>query len=166
MSSSLQHTKVLNTDSSGSKNRLRFASARQRSQQASADVYRSYKRRIGVVTSSSSREEQVHNNSHTITPSNNNKKRKGNNTNFAERGDKYNLKISSQIEESDDDNDNKKNIITISNFITELDIASDRNASGIFTKFYHEIWYLVRSLPEILHHSDKIINYYLIICYH
>lgn len=45
-----------------------------------------------------------------------------------------------------------------SNFATELDVALDRNASQVFAAFHREIWPLVRSLPEILHHSEKIVD--------
>mmetsp|Transcript_19565 Transcript_19565/g.45491 ORF Transcript_19565/g.45491 Transcript_19565/m.45491 type:complete len:80 (-) Transcript_19565:432-671(-) len=56
-----RHVKSVNTDSR-SKKRIRFASARERSKKASADVYRSYKRRIGGgVTTAATREQFVHN---------------------------------------------------------------------------------------------------------
>ena len=53
-----QHTKGLSSDAR-SKNRIRYSSARDRAKRASADVYRSYKRRIEVTTAAS-REERVH----------------------------------------------------------------------------------------------------------
>ncbi|GAX11440.1 U3 small nucleolar RNA-associated protein 20 [Fistulifera solaris] len=40
----------------------------------------------------------------------------------------------------------------------ELDIAMDRNASEVFGRFYREIWHLVRSLPEVLHHAEAIVD--------
>src|SRR3569623_58735 len=53
-----QHIKTFYTDDSGT-SRLRFASTKKRSQQASADVYRKHKRRsTGIATSH--REEAVH----------------------------------------------------------------------------------------------------------
>jgi hypothetical protein len=45
-----------------------------------------------------------------------------------------------------------------SNFASELDIALDRNASEIFSFFHREIWHMVRSLPEVLHHATKIVD--------
>jgi hypothetical protein len=126
-----QHTKALNTDTS-SKNRLRFASTRQLSKLASADVYRSYKRKVGVVTSASNREEQVH---RTQSPT---KRHKAN-------------PITLNI------NDEKFDSIQ-SIFSSELDVTADRNASDVFSKFYRDIWPLCRSLPEVLHHSSSIID--------
>lgn len=49
-----------------------------------------------------------------------------------------------------------------STFATELEIALDRNASEIFSKFHREIWHLVRSLPEVLHHADRIVDLLLL----
>ena len=53
------YTKSVNTDKR-SRKRLKFASSKERSKRASADVYRSYKRKVGV-TSAATREEIVHN---------------------------------------------------------------------------------------------------------
>ena len=54
------------------------------------------------------------------------------------------------------DNDNQE--LAPSTLAEELDLANDRNASEVFGKFYRQVWYLVRSLPEILHHSDQIVD--------
>ena len=59
MNNGNQHIKSFNADPTA-KNRIKFISAKQRAKQASADVYRSYKRRTGIVTSAASREERVH----------------------------------------------------------------------------------------------------------
>ena len=70
-----QHVKSFNPDADG-KNRIKFVSAKQRAKQASADVYRSYKRRTGVVTSAASREERVHHRDQFNDSSKKRKKRK------------------------------------------------------------------------------------------
>ena len=41
---------------------------------------------------------------------------------------------------------------------SELDLANDRNASEIFGQFYRELWPLVRSLPELIHHAENIVE--------
>lgn len=114
-----------------SRNRFRFASTKQREQRATADVYRGYKRRIGVA-SSATREEAVH---HSKEPDQ--KKSRHAETAVALAG-LTDLQSASLAE--------------------EVDLANDRNASEIFGKFYRETWSLVRSLPEILHHREKIVQ--------
>ena len=47
---------------------------------------------------------------------------------------------------------------TESTFASELDLAHDRNASEVFSHFYQDIWHLVRSLPEVLHHASEVVN--------
>lgn len=114
-----------------SRNRFRFATQKQREQRATADVYRGYKRRIGVA-SSATREEAVH---HTKEPAS--------------------KKIRTEDESS------KVAAITdlqSASLAEELDLAFDRNPSEVFSKFYRQIWYHVRSLPEILHHRKKIVE--------
>jgi U3 small nucleolar RNA-associated protein 20 len=138
-----QHVKSLNTDARG-KNRLRFSSTRKRSKTASADVYRSYKRRIGV-TSAASREERVH---HPYQDENYSKKKRQR----LSSGDDRIAELGRTEESSDDEIDNE------STFASELDLAHDRNASEIFGEFHREIWHLVRSLPEVLHHASQIID--------
>jgi hypothetical protein len=134
-----QHIKSLST---GGKNRLRFSSTRKRSKIASADIYRSYKRRIGVTTAAS-REERVHH----PHQDENRKKRQRTSAEDAER-----VAVLGQAGSSDSDID------TESTFASELDLAYDRNASEIFAEFHREIWHLVRSLPEVLHHASQIID--------
>jgi hypothetical protein len=151
-----QHVKVLSTDSR-SKNRIRYASSRKRGKQASADVYRNYKNRIGV-SSSATREERVHNPSReskrptkrikTSKPGDDSDKQavvpgRGSNA----------LEVDLETSGSESDVENGE-----SNFASELDIALDRNASEIFGFFHREIWHMVRSLPEILHHAPKIVD--------
>ncbi|CAB9504964.1 processome component 20 homolog [Seminavis robusta] len=120
--------KSVNTDSR-SRKRLKFTSSKQRSKRASADVYRSYKRRIGV-TSAASREERVH---HTHREESKQKKQK----------------LDNKPEEED---------VTEATFSEELDLAYARNPSEIFRNLYHQVWPLARSLPEVLHHAAAIVN--------
>ena len=143
-----QHVKSLSTDARGN-NRLKFASSKQKSKRASADVYRSYERKIGV-TSAASREERVH---HPHAEESKKKRRRKNDN----RGDdKVAVVHNSQQLELDESSDNE--LDTESTFESELDLARDRNSSEIFDRFYNEIWHLVRSLPEILHHSSQVID--------
>jgi len=161
--------KSINTDARSSK-RFRFASSKQRSKQASADVYRSYKRRIGV-TSAASREERVFHphreesakkRQRRVDTDNSNK----NNINkiddslfgdtVAEKHDKLAQKEGSSI--TVDDKVDLLEDVTEATFTEELDIANDRNASEIFREFYRDVWPLSRSLPEIMHHSSKIVD--------
>ena len=131
--------KSLSTDKR-SKNRLRFATNKQKSKRASADVYRRYKRRIGV-TSSATREENVHH------------QKSSKRSRLNEEGRLKSADI-------DDDNDVVSDETTLA---TELDLANDRNASEIFGQFYRETWPLVRSLPELIHHAEKVMDIFL--CY-
>ena len=166
------HVKSINTDKR-SKKKLKFASNKERSKRASADVYRSYKRKIGV-TSAATREEIVHN------PNGNdrfNKRQKkkhrsvtdddgrtavvkvssNKRNNKKQTDDDRNNETAMDIEDSDDDGEQEL-ALTGSTFAEELDVAIDRNASEIFGKFHREVWGLVRSLPETLHHSSTIID--------
>lgn len=47
---------------------------------------------------------------------------------------------------------------TTTSFTEELDIAMDRNPSEIFNQFHRQVWPLVRSLPELLHHSTQVLD--------
>eukprot|EP00977_Amphora_coffeiformis_P017696 scaffold5869_cov165-Amphora_coffeaeformis.AAC.5 len=115
-----------------SRNRFRFATQKQREQRATADVYRGYKRRIGVA-SSANREEAVH---HTKEPP------------------------AKKIRTEEDASPSAVAIedLQSASLAEELDLAFDRNPSEVFSKFYRQIWYHVRSLPEILHHREKIVQ--------
>ena len=135
-----QHIKSLNTDSRG-KNRLRYSSTKERAKTASADVYRSYKRRIGV-TSAASREERVHH------PNQDESRKRQRTSASSER-----VAVIRQEHKTDD-----SDLDDESTFASELDLANDRNASEIFSGFYREIWHLVRSLPEVLHHASEIVD--------
>ena len=162
-----QHTKSLSTDSR-SKNRIRYASTRERAKRASADVYRSYKRRIGV-TSAASREERVHH-----PDASAGKARKKRKTTYGDiksagsiRGEKKATLVRggdteeslAEVLSSDDEFDGGVE----SCFASELDLAQDRNASELYGKFYREIWPLTRSLAEMLHHASEIIA--ILMCY-
>lgn len=151
------HVKSFQTDGR-SKNRIRFASSKQRSKRASADVYRNYKRRGGVNTASAGREEHVHN------PSSQDSKRPNKRARKSQSGDNderqavvpkasatKEIEMLSSGSESDAGTSG-------SNLASELDVALDRNASEIFGKFHREIWGLARSLPEVLHHAPKIVD--------
>lgn len=146
-----QHIKSINTDKR-SKKRIKFASARERSKRASADVYRSYKRKIGA-TSAATREEFVHN------AQGKDRAKKRHRAHHLPVNDKSRsavLKLSNADEKISSDSETEVEVSTT--FASELDVALDRNASEIFGKFHRNIWVFVRSLPEILHHSEKIID--------
>lgn len=143
--------KSINTDKR-SKKRIKFVSPKQKSKRASADVYRSYKRKIGV-TSAATREEQVHNPQGTDHAK---KRHRSSHSPLDDANRTAIAKISRHNYEATDDFDVE--IDVSSTFAEELDIALDRNASEIFSKFHRQIWSLVRSLPEILHHSEKIVD--------
>ena len=160
--------KTINTDSR-SKKRIRFASSKERSKKASADVYRSYKNRIGGgVTSAATRESYVHNPRDQVRT----KKRHKLNQTQGTGGDNDRtafVQISKESEKRSTsgkknssldliENDDEIQLEISTNFSSEVDVALDRNASEIFSKFHREIWILIRSLPEILHNLDKIID--------
>lgn len=152
-----QHTKGLSSDAR-SKNRIRYSSARDRAKRASADVYRSYKRRIEVTTAAS-REERVH---HPDVSPRSGKRQKiiatGRKFNGDDVGEKKVTLVTGRKITSDGDTDEEDYLASGSCFASELDLAHDRNASELFGKFYREMWPLTRSLPEMLHHADEIIS--------
>ena len=162
--------KTINTDSR-SKKRIRFASSKERSKKASADVYRSYKNRIGGgVTSAATRESFVHNprdqvrakKRHKLNRSQSTTGKKSDDlTAFVKLTDEPTRQKGSDDGEFDVNsikNNDEEQLGTSTNFSSEIDVAFDRNASEIFSKFHREIWVLIRSLPEILHNLDKIID--------
>ena len=144
-----QHVKSLSTDARGN-NRLKFISNKQKSKRASADVYRSYQRKIGV-TSAASREERVHH------PHQEESKKKRRRTNNNDRKDEK-VAVLHNSQKLDLEESSGEDLDTESTFESELDLARDRNSSEIFESFYKEIWHLVRSLPEILHHSSQVVD--------
>ena len=155
-----QHVKSINIDKRSTK-RIKFASAKERAKRASADVYRSHKRKIGA-TSATTREEAVHN------PRRENSARKRQRSHHLavgddkektavlkiSKGDDKDDKVSPDLEPSED----RESLDVSSSLAEELDETLDRNASEIFGKFHRHVWPLVRSLPEILHHSEKIVD--------
>ena len=167
-----QHTKTLSTDSR-SKNRIRYASTKDRAKKASADVYRSYKRRVGVAqTTAASREERVHH------PGGEAKggKKKRKKTFIGQGGEKKTTIVvggKDQKEFADlfdadlgEDEPEEEELLqqeVESCFASELDLAQDRNASELFGKLYRELWPLTRSLAEMLHHADDIVA--ILLCY-
>lgn len=169
--SSHQHTKTLSTDSR-SKNRIRYASTKDRAKKASADVYRSYKRRVGVAqTTAASREERVH---HPGGGPKSSSKKKRKKTFVGEGGEKKTTIVIGGKEREDnaaelidregeevDDELLPQDVESC--FASELDLAQDRNASELFGKMYREIWPLTRSLAEMLHHADDIVA--ILLCY-
>eukprot|EP00980_Cylindrotheca_fusiformis_P008868 scaffold1894_cov180-Cylindrotheca_fusiformis.AAC.1 len=135
-----------------SKKRIKFTSPKQRAKRASADVYRSYKRKIGV-TSAATREERVHN------PKGIDRAKKRHRSSHYPLDDSNRSAIAKISTDDNGDTDDLGIEIDVSStFAEELDVALDRNASEVFSKFHREIWRLVRSLPEILHHSEHIID--------
>ncbi len=165
-----RHVKTINTDSR-SKKRIRFASSKERSKKASADVYRSYKNRIGAgATSAATRESFVHNPREQVRK----KKRHKMNHTQSSAGGKQNdrtalVQISKESEKessldekelnlASEKSDDELQLEISTSFSSEVDVTIDRNASEIFAKFHREIWLLIRSLPEILHNLDKIVD--------
>jgi hypothetical protein len=145
------HVKSINTDERSNK-RIKFASQKQRAKRASADVYRSYRRKIGV-TSAATREEFVHN------PQGTERAQKRHRSSHSPLDDSNRTAIAKILNDDDEGSDGSGVEVDVSStFAEELDVALDRNASEIFSKFHRQIWRLVRSLPEILHHSEKIID--------
>lgn len=143
MDNSHQHIKTVNRDKKSNK-RLRFSSIKERSKSATADIYRAYKRRGGA--SSASREERVHHQE---------QKRRRIDKDL-KGGD--NLLKKSSVENDDIKKTDDDQLLEESTFAQELDLSQDRNASEGFYKFYNEIWSYTRSLPEILHHLEKIVD--------
>jgi U3 small nucleolar RNA-associated protein 20 len=169
--------KSVNLDSRSSK-RLRFASSKERSAKGTANVYRSYKGRIaGGVTSASTRESLVHN------PGGDERAKKRQRRNRSGDSKDRNMsavfhmseKSADKFDDVDDIGEMKENkkseLEAIQNeqeddeaemggstFASELDIAQERNASEIFGKFHRKIWIHSRSLPEILHNLENIID--------
>jgi hypothetical protein len=147
-----QQVKSFNPDPKA-KNRIKFTSARQRAKQVSSDVYRTYKRRTGVVTSAASREERVHH----IDQFHNSSSRKKRKTVFSSGEDKAIITKTVTNLENEQEEDELE-LETSTTFQMELILARDRNASVLFQRLYNELMPLVGSLPEILHHSRKIIT--------
>ena len=166
-----RHVKSINTDSR-SRKRIKFASSKERSKRASADVYRSYKDRVrGGVTNAATREIFVHN--ATRNGERARKRQRHNVIGKSSNGSKNNHDLTAVVRVSDektfDNNDDSlqeinnlggddEGINASSTFTSELDVALDRNASEIFSKFHRQMWILVRSLPEILHNLEKVVD--------
>lgn len=150
-----RHVKSVNIDERSNK-RIKFASAKERAKRASADVYRSHKRKIGA-TSATTREEAVHNPHREINV------RKRQRAHHLPVGDDRSkvavLNVADQDELVETGIGDESEVLDItSSLASELDETLDRNASEIFGKFHRQVWPLVRSLPEILHHSAKIVD--------
>ncbi len=196
-----QHVKSYNPNSK-SKNRIKFSSAKQRSKNVSADVYRSFKRKTGAA----SREERVHHpeffdfdNTYDDNGIKKKKKRRtqslsrsnvvsttniisaaaaanavGNDgsqmaiVKFRKNENEFKNTVDSNYSDNhDNDNDNYDNnddnfndvgLNTKTTFAMELDLSRSRNGSQLFSKLYYQLAPLVKSLPETLHHADKIIH--------
>ena len=152
--------KSVNTDKRV-KNRFRFTSSKQRAKHASADVYRSYKRRIGV-TSAASREERVHHPHREESGRSSKRQRTSYNSGKDSSQKKAVIRASGEVEqpgkEEEEEDADLLDTTAQASFSEELDLAFDRNASEVFGKFYREMWPLVRSLPEVLHHTSKIVE--------
>lgn len=117
--------------------RLRFTSAKQRSKTATADVYR--KKKTGD-------ERRIHH--HTSTK----KRLREECTGSKERGDPFAKQI---IFSSSSDLPGRDESTTVA---SELDQILERNGSLGFAALYRELWPLVRSLPEVLHHLEQIVE--------
>ncbi|KAL7571719.1 hypothetical protein ACA910_002819 [Epithemia clementina (nom. ined.)] len=140
--------KSLNVDRR-SRKRLRFATTKQKSKLASADVYRRYKRRLGA-TAAATREENVH---HTTPLS----KKQCLKTNKTQQGELVNVDLSN-CGLSVMEHDSVNVVADETTLAEELDLALERNGSAVFKEFYHKVWPLVRSLPELVHHAEKIVD--------
>ena len=146
------HVKSINTDER-SKKKLRFASSRERSKRASADVYRSFKGRQVGVTSAATREEFVHN------PSQDERAKKRQRTHHSALEDKTRSIILRTSKDDDERlSEEELELEDTTTFASELDVAMDRNSCELFGKFHRKTWSLVRSLPEVLHNAEKIID--------
>lgn len=153
-----RHVKSVNTDSR-SKKRIKFASTKERSKKASADVYRSHESQTG------SAELVVHHPRWNDVRGTKNKRLLDDDNDDNKRSRSAFVKLSQKsvlIDDGKVHTESGKNgsneIGTTTTFASELDIALDRNPSEIFSKFHRQIWILVRSLPEILHNLDTIID--------
>jgi len=150
--------KSINRDNRSNK-KIKFASAKERSRHASADVYRSHKRKIGA-TSAATREDAVHN------PHRELGSRKRQRAHHLAVDDSRSKAAIVPVGDAPsdlvvDDVDLATEGLTLnveSSLADELDETLDRNASEVFGKFHRKVWPLVRSLPEILHHTEKIID--------
>ena len=152
-----RHVKSINTDKRSNK-RIKFASAKERSKQASADVYRSHKRKLGA-TSSATREEAVHNPHRELGSQ---KRQRAHHLAVDDDRSKATIValVSGQDAMVDDVEETNEGLVLAvdSSLADELDETLDRNASEVFGKFYRKVWPLVRSLPEVLHHAERIID--------
>ena len=137
--------KSINTDSR-SRKRLKFATSKQKSKLASADVYRRYKRRHGTTTASW-REDKVHH-----ARSNQPLKRRRLEESISEG------KATSELSKEELERDTVDVVSDETTFAEELEIAIDRNGSELFKEFYRKVWPLVRSLPELVHHAEQIVQ--------
>jgi U3 small nucleolar RNA-associated protein 20 len=152
-----RHVKSINTDKRSTK-RIKFASAKERSKGASADVYRSHKRKLGA-TSSATREEAVHNPHRELGS-----RKRQRAHHLVVDDDRSKAAVISVGIDDDVDVDapelaKEDSVLNAdSSLADELDETLDRNASEVFGKFYRKVWPMVRSLPEILHHAEKVID--------
>ena len=158
-----QHVKTFSNDPR-SKNRLRYIPARTRAKKASADVYRSYKGRSGVVTTSaSSREERVHHLSDNAANTGKHKRIKRETNSNLIKIIQPRTEGNGQVDLPLETEDTNEILSENTTFAEELDFARDRNSSQLFSKLYYQLLPYVGSLPEILHHSKKIL---LILLFH
>jgi hypothetical protein len=132
------------------KRRLKFVSQKQRSQKASADVYRSKRRRRG---DGNQREHAVHH-PRTAAAVKTSMQQKIE----EEKQKRLAAKVSTVSDaDLDEDNDEEAGAATSSStFAEELDMILERNGTEVFQGCYKELWPLVRSLPELLHHKQKV----------
>ena len=178
-----RHVKSYNPNPN-SKKKLRYASSKERSKKASADVFRSYKNRLGGgVTSAATRESFVHNPHHNKNVMRKHQRQQKNHrSSIVENSTTHSNNLTAIINVSggeekmdvDDhghhnmveeimndqriDNNNELDISSSSTFAEELDLAFERNGSEVFAKFYREIYSSSRSLVEIMHNVQIIVN--------
>ena len=129
-----------------SKKRLRFATSKQKSKLASADVYRRRKRRIGA-TGTATREADVH---HAPAIHDAGKRMRPETPN--------DLPLPSETQKDSIAEETLDVVSDETTFAQELDLAMERNASSVFQRFYHDVWPLVRSLPELVHHAENVVD--------
>jgi len=198
-----QPTKSFNTR--GGKNRLRFASAKFRAKQASADVYRSSDNRR-TASSTGLREKRVHDTSFRSSDGVGSKRRRrdkggkqivddvryfGNDKDAEGFGGigRTAVIVSSKsklhpVEETDplattrdgqtiddativydevdevDEEEKTSALITGGTiFLSELEISAQRNGSQLYQKLVRELRSLCKSLAELLHHRERIIDF-------
>lgn len=151
--------------SDGRPARVRFQSNKKRSQQASANVYRHVKQKL-LTSNSAAQEERVHHAAVELSSSSNKQKdaessatrRPTERMDDEAAGSELSQGIDAVESDLCETTGGTSKRFQSSAFADELDIVLDRNPSEIFVKFHRQVWPLVRSLPELLHHASQVVD--------